>query len=1651
MAFTLPLATLSDGTKVEFPLGLSYKGGIKLHQAASDVGLGFAINTGSIVRRPVLVSDDETGANKVTGGNCELDSWRNVLNWILAFVILVVDLVMLVALSQTGDTAVCVAMVAGLTSAALSLFNMGIGFVSFSPGDHLAGGEHNISYDYEDCDAGYFVGHGKAYDLPDQYFLSCPYVSGELVYVGKQSSGEHAFVLKTGSSPNRARAFLKDDVFTVHLADGTRLIFGQAVKGRVSTSYVSWYRHRSEDADCWGTVSFTGDLTTQAWHLTTVLQPGFVGDPANPSSSEGGGWVSIEYLEINQLLAHYGVSHQADERTASKASTALENMSFVEHIRTATQNAYFHYVWDRLDSYMLAGSPSPATDGEGGLVFDEDTKVVLGRRLDKITIHNYEGDVQKTIHFNTDYTLRPGNHGSVASTRYAVEDPNQPGHSIYVDGTYYVFDGINGITEGHDDVRGNPDKGVLTLKSIEFFAGYGTGPEASLKTVFAYGRNPAVFRRETYCREGGTEHRTHHAKFTVEDRDLWGYYRAPLYNNGQPVYPYRNDFNVTGTYEKAKECDAWSLTRATFPDGHSILWEYEPNRYDMANNVGPRTSESGKPMYGGGPRVKKVTVTDGMGGKKVNAYFYADMETPGDFSDANLKTSGHATAEPYPYLAATDPRPTDTRGSMYTGTKVAYERVIVVEGYQENATVKAPAGYKVMDYYTSADAPNIGKYGQTDRSWRRGQLKSVKWYNSRNRLLSEENYDYRFTKVGDLVPRIDQGCIDGSCPSDDVWGFMEYGLVQVISKRRIKDGVARIERYVFADDSRVLDSPSDRSTAEKQIVERLGEPAGATLLETSDIDDGFLEPFSVVGQSGNCCIYGSWLYSWHLVTGAQISGGVPYFSKLVMYSMRWEGNDDKKWTRVYLGEGVRNGQFEGRVDLAACKVGHFGGDSRQWDLLCVVRGKNKVRLYQVLDRQNEGTWIDLPVAPDFTACCFADPEDYRDAAVWFIYPKVKSPNFAWAHVTEIADPVGSPQQSTAYNSLGSFVEPLSDGLGGMASQPRATMIDADGDGMVNDLGITMQYDLLHDDDGYTDSDNAIVTYLYPNLRLYPPHGCSHDDVIVENVVRGKLASFTKLAAQLQLPDSRERVGAYVSYGGSPDRHEYGHLRAFKSHHTYVYDVDGRANWNMECDANGTVLRTTTIVPAFEQYPEMKTLGMLTYDYSTETYEGQVSAANERAANATTWMKLQGSGDATYMPRVGYAWRASCDDKGVPVNTKPAFTGSASEAWVPGAEVTMYSAKANPVETKGPTGRYSTTLYDQNEVLALASVTNARYGECLFSSFEEEDVGEFTNRVGPGAQAAIVDDQHHAGSKCLSLSKKSSDDPYYLTCDTPLNTALSDDGEKKIRWEFWARKADGVQATTGFTHLQTCDDASSWYGATYFELSTQWRKYHFEATVPNGKIKQRFHVVLRPPRRESDGQYIDGTVYYDDVRAYPADALMTSTVYDPLLNQPTWSCDVNNNCRETEYDGFGRVIAEFNAAGKKVSEYEYHTMCEDGEGTPKFTHPSAGDQLDCNMAHEVRWQVACPGDSKVTLQWRKSSGAWNVLLDKDDNEATDLDIGRGSFKWHIPSIGFGEEPGCRIRMKVDVPPTSDPSGMPSVYYVEMDGTFVIFEPGAIIWP
>ena len=352
------------------------------------------------------------------------------------------------------------------------------------------------------------------------------------------------------------------------------------------------------------------------------------------------------------------------------------------------------------------------------------------------------------------------------------------------------------------------------------------------------------------------------------------------------------------------------------------------------------------------------------------------------------------------------------------------------------------------------------------------------------------------------------------------------------------------------------------------------------------------------------------------------------------------------------------------------------------------------------------------------------------------------------------------------------------------------------------------------------------------------------------------------------------------------------------------------------------------IPAYHKYAAMDNTNMLTQVVQTTVYRNTAAPDNAVSSNVTTWVPSNEipSINGIWRIHASHAWRKNMTSAGLPTGSFTDYVFSTADDatnpdWVRTSEVERYTASSQPAQTKDAAGTRSVIIYDKNSVYQNAAIANAALSECIFTSWEDRTDADIIKTT--GTTAAIVTTNPHSGTKCLKVAKGTAVDPAPQV-RTETTAAPGTTASRKIRWEFWVR-ADASCRT--FSSLRTPQN-DVYGGFTWIDVTPTWQKFSFEELVPAGKS---FCVNLIPPAIPGP-VYQAGNIYYDDVRAYPANALMTSYTYDPVLGVPTSATDANNNTTKTTYDGFGRVTAQYNTKGQKVKEFKYH-LANDNDPPP----------------------------------------------------------------------------------------------------------------------
>lgn len=299
-------------------------------------------------------------------------------------------------------------------------------------------------------------------------------------------------------------------------------------------------------------------------------------------------------------------------------------------------------------------------------------------------------------------------------------DPNNALLTYYFDYDYTLMDSVP------DNVNG---AGRLTLKGV-YQCGIGDPDNCGVSSydippyTFDYNFPDTPWGLRYFDRWGHYLRDTNSYSFDEDDLFFHNSAGLPTLNN-QYIAP-------------------WELSKITFPTGGYVQWDYEQDRYDRLANFYPDKFddpavssfklESMDSHYGGGWRVSKVNVCTTSENCIVTRYLYEEFldKLNIDFSENSginqlniySQSSGVANNEPgtyeIDYNRFSYSRDTGRVGSVEDqiifgrgGTPyVGYSMVTEIIGYNGSGITneqKMPYGYSIYEFTTAKDYPNEGK------------------------------------------------------------------------------------------------------------------------------------------------------------------------------------------------------------------------------------------------------------------------------------------------------------------------------------------------------------------------------------------------------------------------------------------------------------------------------------------------------------------------------------------------------------------------------------------------------------------------------------------------------------------------------------------------------------------------------------------------------------------------------------------------------------------------------------------------------------------------------------------------------------------------------------------------------------------------------
>jgi hypothetical protein len=218
----------------------------------------------------------------------------------------------------------------------------------------------------------------------------------------------------------------------------------------------------------------------------------------------------------------------------------------------------------------------------------------------------------------------------------------------------------------------------------------------------------------------------------------------------------------------------------------------------------------------------------------------------------------------------------------------------------------------------------------------------------------------------------------------------------------------------------------------------------------------------------------------------------------------------------------------------------------------------------------------------------------------------------------------------------------------------------------------------------------------------------------------------------------------------------------------------------------------------------------------------------------------------------------------------------SSNYVLRTEVTDYTANGNPLGSVAKDGIRSAYLWGYNDRYMTAEVKNAYASDIAYSSFEDDAKGNWNysgTATTPAPGAFVPTGRRY----------------YELTASTGIDKTVSSGNTYIV--SYWRNAGSPYTVTGGSGVVTTGPTVNGW---TYFE---------HKITATGASVS------------------ISGTGAIDELRLYPANALMTTYTYDPLIGITSLT-DANSRISYYVYDVLGRLQMIKDKDGNIIKTFEY---------------------------------------------------------------------------------------------------------------------------------
>ena len=119
-------------------------------------------------------------------------------------------------------------------------------------------------------------------------------------------------------------------------------------------------------------------------------------------------------------------------------------------------------------------------------------------------------------------------------------------------------------------------------------------------------------------------------------------------------------------------------------------------------------------------------------------------------------------------------------------------------------------------------------------------------------------------------------------------------------------------------------------------------------------------------------------------------------------------------------------------------------------------------------------------------------------------------------------------------------------------------------------------------------------------------------------------------------------------------------------------------------------------------------------------------------------------------------------------------------------------------------------------------------------------------------------------------------------------------------------------------------------------------------------------------------------YWDDLRFYPANGVLITDTYDPLLLEKTSSTDPGSTTSIVSYDGFGRPVQLLNGQGNLIKEYSYYYSRDVNGGNFLSNDPNYVRMKTCRSSTDTTSVKSYLDGFGRVIQSAVSNGVYDII-------------------------------------------------------------------------